>query len=80
MEVRLSAVNDVTDESDVLALVNEQLVEDIWDDLEGRVTRENILQVAIEVATKFQDAAVTSFVPIFIRRQTSERLKARLSE
>lgn len=80
MEVRLSAVNDVTDESDVLALVNEQLVEDIWHDLEGRVTRENILQVAIEVATKFQDAAVTSFVPIFIRRQTSEQLKARLKE
>ena len=78
MEVTLSPINDITAEEDVLALVDEQLVEEIWRDLEGRVTRETIFQVAIEVATRFQAVAVTTFVPIFIRRQTSEQLKARL--
>lgn len=78
MEVTLSPINDITAEEDVLALVDEQLVEEIWRDLEGRVTRETIFQVAIEVATRFRAVAVTTFVPIFIRRQTSEQLKARL--
>lgn len=78
MQLTQPAIDEVAEENDVLALVNEELVEDIWRDLEGRVARENILQVATEVAAKFQEASVMTFVPIFIRRQTSERLKARL--
>jgi len=73
-----ATLDEATEENDVLALVNEELIEDIWSDLEGKVTRDNILQVATEVATKFREASVMTFVPIFIRRQTSERLKARL--
>lgn len=78
MELRGPAADNVTDRNDVSALVDEQLVEEIWRDLEGQVSREKIIHVAVEVAAKFQEAAVTTFVPIFIRRQTSERLKAGL--
>lgn len=78
MQLIQATLDEATEENDVLALVNEELIEDIWSDLEGKVTRDNILQVATEVATKFREASVMTFVPIFIRRQTSERLKARL--
>jgi hypothetical protein len=57
--------------------VLESLIEDIWRDLGGEVTHEQIRQAAREVAAQFQDATVTTFVPIFIRRRTREKLRLR---
>ena len=54
----------------------ELLVEEIWRDLEGKVTHEQIRQVASQIATQFNNATVTTFVPIFIRRQTRETLRS----
>lgn len=63
------------DEADLADLVDDTIIEAIWSDLEGRVDREQVRQVALDVAQDFADATVTSFVPLFIRRHTYERLK-----
>jgi hypothetical protein len=55
--------------------VDDGLIEAIWQDLDGRVSYEKIRQTALEVAAKYVDARVMTFLTIFIRRQTMERLK-----
>ncbi len=65
----------IINEADLASYVDETVIETIWSDLEGRVDREQVRQVALEVAQDFADATVTSFVPLFIRRRTYERLK-----
>lgn len=65
----------IIDESDLAGLVDDTIIEAIWSDLEGRVDREQVRRVALDVAQEFANATVTSFVPLFIRRRTYERLK-----
>ena len=55
--------------------VDDELIKSIWQDLDGRVSHEQIMQTANEVAARYADARVMTFIPIFIRRQTLERLK-----
>lgn len=62
-------------DADVADLVDDPVIEAIWSDLDGRVDREQVREVALNVAQEFADATVTSFVPLFIRRRTYERLK-----
>ncbi len=64
-----------TDNSDVISHVDEILIEGIWRDLGGQVTRERIRQVATSVAAEFGDATVTTFLPIFIHRRTRAKLE-----
>lgn len=71
-------VEDVHSSESIDQLI-EPLVEAIWQDLNGQVTYERIQQVVREVADAFQDAAVTAFVPVFVHRQTRDKLKAELS-
>jgi hypothetical protein len=63
----------------VASYLNEALIEKIWQELNGQVPRQRIRQVAAEVAAKFEQATVTTFVPIFIHRYTCERLKRELA-
>ena len=55
-------------------LVDEDLINGIYNDLDGRVNREQIRQTAYEVARRYKDAKISTFIPIFIRRVTKERL------
>lgn len=55
-------------------LVDEDLINGIYNDLDGRVNREQIRQTAYEVAGRYKDAKISTFIPIFIRRVTKERL------
>lgn len=59
--------------------LDDLLVEQIWHDLKGQVSRDQIQQVANQVAAKYKDSLVTNFVPIFIRRQTHEILRLKLN-
>lgn len=59
---------------DVSNYVDDLLVERIWRRLDKQVTREHIRHVALEVAAEFRGARITTFVPIFIRRLTLDRL------
>jgi hypothetical protein len=58
--------------------VDDSLVEKLWQDLEGRVPRQQIVQAATEIAAGFESAGVTTFVPIFVHRRALERLKGGL--
>lgn len=51
------------------------LTDQIWQDLGRQVPRARIQQVVLEVASQFHDATVTTYLPIFIRRLTRERLE-----
>jgi hypothetical protein len=68
------------DHGDAINSVDDSLIEQIWQDLGGRVTRERIHQIAAEVEAEFRTATVTSFVPIFVRRRTRERLRMLIGE
>lgn len=67
--------NGVFNEIDLTDLVDETVVEEIWNDLDGQVDRDQVREVAFDVALEFADATVTSFIPLFIRRRAYERLK-----
>jgi hypothetical protein len=54
----------------------EAVVEQIWNDLGGTVTRPAIRKELAKVIPAFQDARVTTYVPIFVRRRTVERLQS----
>jgi hypothetical protein len=65
-------------ESD-MKYVDDSLIELIWHDLDGQVVREQIRQVASEIADEFRTATITTFVPIFIRRQAREKLRTQIN-
>ena len=53
----------------------ETLVEQIWNDLLGTVTRSSIRQVLTEVIPNYESARVQTFVPIFVHKETVKRLR-----
>jgi hypothetical protein len=55
----------------------EALTEELWGDLHGRVERQAIHQVLTEVASKYRDARILTFVPIFVRRDALRILRKR---
>jgi hypothetical protein len=58
----------------------EAMIEEVWHQLRGRARRTEILQVLLEILPKYEDARVTLFVPIFVRREAVEVLRTRLDE
>lgn len=54
--------------------VDDGLVEVTWGELEGNAEREEIREVATEVAAEIRIAPVTQFVPILVARRTVGRL------
>ena len=52
------------------------VVEQIWNDLQGTVERSTIRQELTQVIPRFQNARVRAYIPIFLRRVTTERLRA----
>lgn len=54
----------------------EIVIEQVWTELEGEVTRSTIRAVLTEVIHKYEHAPIQTFVPIFIRRETVERARA----
>jgi hypothetical protein len=52
------------------------LLEQIWNDLGGKVSRSTIRQVLAEVIPRYESARVQTFVPIFVHKETVQRLRA----
>jgi len=75
MLTKLDPIIVETNSNDDNNQVDDLLIEQIWLDLSGQVPRKQIRQAALEIASEFQNATVTTFVPIFIRRLTRERLQ-----
>ena len=55
--------------------IDDSLVEKLWSDLDGQVSRQQIAGTVTAIATRFEKATVTAFVPIFIHRRALEQLK-----
>ncbi len=64
--------------SDITGCLNDLTIEAIWHEFGGRLTYDEIRQAAVEVMgmAEFQNATVTTFLPILIQRRTREKLKA----
>lgn len=60
---------------EAMSFVDESLVEKVWRDLDKQLPREQVTHVVAEIALKFQDATVKTFLPILIHREAMERLK-----
>jgi cAMP phosphodiesterase len=55
----------------------EAIVDQIWSDLRGQASRSDIRRVLIEVAPKYENALIKTYVPIFLCRDVRERLLGR---
>ena len=79
MELNPSIIN-TSNNPDSLVQVDDELIEEIWRDLEGRVTHEQIRSVATEIAAGFHNATVTSFIPILLQRKAREQIELMMQE
>lgn len=55
--------------------VDDSLIERLWHDLDGQVSLEQIRRAVTEIAAEYQEAKLTTFVPIFIHRKALRQLK-----
>ena len=65
---------------DAVDQVDQTFVEDLWQNLEGKISRDQIRKIAIEIAEDFQDATITAFIPILLRRRVRDRLNRIISQ
>ena len=89
MRIRIEEVSEVShgdvdlsvaqEMQESICYVDDQLVDEIWEDLGGCVERAQVYEVAREVESEFEDATVKMFIPIFIRRFTRERLTVEMN-
>jgi hypothetical protein len=56
----------------------EILIDQVWNDLQGQVNRATVQQMLLEVIREYEDATITTFVPIFIRRDAVDTLRGTL--
>ncbi len=52
----------------------EAIIEQIWKDLGDTASRSDIRSVLIEVAPRYADARIFTYVPIFMRKEVRRRL------
>ena len=76
MSERSSTTSENGVKNKTSTFLSDEFIQGIWVQLAGQFPREHICQIATRVASEFKDARVTTFLPIFIRRQTLERLEA----
>jgi len=58
----------------------EAVVERIWQEMQGRVSREQIQKLVIEAENDFADATITLYIPILVHRQVKEKLAVILDD
>jgi DNA-binding SARP family transcriptional activator len=51
----------------------EAVIEQIWNDLDGTTSRSEIRKVITELAPLYEDVRITTYVPIFLRRDVLRR-------
>jgi hypothetical protein len=55
----------------------DQMTEQVWRELGGKVSRETVQQVVSDVVPRYQDARILSYVPIFVRQDALRELTGR---
>ena len=64
---------------DVLDGIDDAFIESIWQELDGQLPLARVRCVVTEITRGFQGAAVKTFLPILVHRQTLEKLKQDLN-
>ena len=54
-----------------------QMTEQVWRELGGKVSLETVQQVVSDVVPRYQDARILSYVPIFVRQDALRALTGR---
>ena len=79
MSTTLYQSDTKANQHDAMNDVDDALIEKVWRDLDGQVSRQQIAGAVTEIAARFEKATVTAFVPIFIHRRALEHLKGLLA-
>lgn len=58
----------------------ETLIDLVWNDLQSQVSRAAVQQVLLEIIPEYENATITTFVPIFMRRDAVDILRATLAQ
>ena len=58
----------------------ETVIEQVWQELQGEVNRAVILQVLLKIMPKYENARVTTYVPLLVHREAVDVLRARLDD
>lgn len=58
--------------------IGDDLLQQIWHDVEEKVSLARVAEVAFHFADKYREARVTAFIPLLIRRMTKERLQTEI--
>lgn len=53
----------------------EEIINKIWNDLEGEFSRSDIKNVLIEVAPRYNGATILTYIPIFLCRDVRRKLQ-----
>jgi hypothetical protein len=56
----------------------EIIIDQVWNDLQGLVSRTAVQKALLEVIPEYENATVPTFVPIFVRRDAGDLLRATL--
>jgi hypothetical protein len=68
------------DQVPVTGLVDEVFVDQIWQEVQGKVSRLQIHQLVLEATSEFAEATITTYVPIFVRRHVHKKLASMLND
>lgn len=58
----------------------DKLSEQLWHELGGTASRQQVCEVVAKTAAEFCGASVTKYVPLLIRRRARERLAQEISQ
>ncbi len=60
--------------------ISQEVVDQIWHDLAEQVARPRVAEVAQEVAAGFGDVKITTYLPLFVRRLSVDRLRPEIGQ
>ncbi|MFN2235411.1 MAG: three-helix bundle dimerization domain-containing protein [Anaerolineales bacterium] len=78
--MKLHQITAEANPDDALNGFDVSLIETVWCELDKQLPRERVNCIVSEVARGFKNAAVKTFLPIFIHRRALERLRQELNE
>ena len=58
----------------------ETMIDQVWHHLQGQVSRAAIQAVMLEIIPRYENARVTTYVPILVYREAVDTLRTRLAE
>jgi hypothetical protein len=56
----------------------ETMIDQVWRQLQGQVSRAAIQAVILEIMPRYENARVTTYVPVLVHREAVDTLHARL--